>query len=152
MSDSLRPMDCSPPGSSVHVIFQAGILEWVAISSFRVSSWLGHQTCVSCISCIGRHILRHCSTWEATGWEYWSRLPFPPPGDLPDQGIIWTSGSWIAGRFFNTEPLGKAHFMNTNAKILTKWSDLTIYKKNHTSWELFQVFKTDSALDRKSVV
>ena len=28
------PMDCSPPGSSVHGIFQAGILEWVAISCF----------------------------------------------------------------------------------------------------------------------
>ena len=27
------PMDCSPPGSSVHGIFQASILEWVAISS-----------------------------------------------------------------------------------------------------------------------
>ena len=27
------PMDCSPPGSSVHGIFQARILEWVAISS-----------------------------------------------------------------------------------------------------------------------
>ena len=26
------PMDCSPPGSSVHGILQAGILEWVAIS------------------------------------------------------------------------------------------------------------------------
>ena len=32
------PMDCSPPGSSVHVIFQARILEWVAISSSRGSS------------------------------------------------------------------------------------------------------------------
>ena len=29
------PMDCSPPGSSVHVISQARILEWVAISSSR---------------------------------------------------------------------------------------------------------------------
>ena len=27
----LRPMDCSPPGSSVHEILQARILEWVAI-------------------------------------------------------------------------------------------------------------------------
>ena len=26
------PMDCSPPGSSIHVIFQAGVLEWVAIA------------------------------------------------------------------------------------------------------------------------
>ena len=32
------PMDCSPPGSSVHRIFQARILEWVAISSSRGSS------------------------------------------------------------------------------------------------------------------
>ena len=32
------PMDCSPPGSSVHGIFQARILEWVAISSSRGSS------------------------------------------------------------------------------------------------------------------
>ena len=32
------PMDCSPPGSSVHGISQARILEWVAISSSRGSS------------------------------------------------------------------------------------------------------------------
>ena len=32
------PMDCSPPGSSVHGIFQARVLEWVAISFFRGSS------------------------------------------------------------------------------------------------------------------
>ena len=32
------PMDCGPPGSSVHGIFQARILEWVAISSSRESS------------------------------------------------------------------------------------------------------------------
>ena len=30
-----RPMDCSPPGSSAHEIFQARILEWVAISFFN---------------------------------------------------------------------------------------------------------------------
>ena len=34
-----NPMDCSPPGSSVHGIFRARILEWVAISYFRGSSW-----------------------------------------------------------------------------------------------------------------
>ena len=35
-----NPMDCSPPGSSVHRIFQARILEWVAISTSRRSSQL----------------------------------------------------------------------------------------------------------------
>ena len=38
------PMDCSRPGSSVHGIFQAGILEWAAISSSRGSSRPTDQT------------------------------------------------------------------------------------------------------------
>ena len=41
-------MDCSPPGSSFHWIFQARILEWVAISFSRGSSWSRDQTQVSC--------------------------------------------------------------------------------------------------------
>ena len=50
MSDSCDPMDWSwsLPGSSVHVILQARILEWVAISYFRGSSQLRDQTQVSC--------------------------------------------------------------------------------------------------------
>ena len=35
-----NPMDCSPPGSSVNLIFQAGIREWVARVFSRGSSWL----------------------------------------------------------------------------------------------------------------
>ena len=46
------PMDYSPPGSSVHGIFQARILEWIAISSSRGSSRPRDQTRVSCGSCI----------------------------------------------------------------------------------------------------
>ena len=44
------PVDCSPPGSSVHGILQARILEWVAISFSRGSFWLKDQTQVSCIA------------------------------------------------------------------------------------------------------
>ena len=48
MSDSLRPiMDCSPPGSSVHGILQARILEWVAMSSSRGFSQPRDRTQVS---------------------------------------------------------------------------------------------------------
>ena len=43
-------MDCSPPGSSVHGILQARILEWVAISFSRESSQPRNQTQVSCIA------------------------------------------------------------------------------------------------------
>ena len=52
-------MNCSPPGSSVHWIFQARILEWVTISFSRGSSWLKDQTHVSCI---GRRVLYHWAT------------------------------------------------------------------------------------------
>ena len=38
--------------------------------------------------------------------EYWSGLPFPPPGDLPNPGIEPVSPA-LAGRFFITEPAGK---------------------------------------------
>ena len=45
-------MNCSPPGSSVHGIFQVRILEWVAISFSRGSSQARDQTSISCVSCI----------------------------------------------------------------------------------------------------
>ena len=52
-------MDYSLPGSSVHRVFQAQILEWVAISYSRASSQPRDQTRVSCISYTGRQILYH---------------------------------------------------------------------------------------------
>ena len=62
-------MDCSPPGSSVHGISQARILEWVAF-------W--DQTCVPCI---GRHILNHWTTRKAPLIQY-HKLNIP---------IIWAA-------------------------------------------------------------
>ena len=43
-----NPMDCSPPGSTVHEIVQARILEWFAISFSRGSSQPRVWTLVSC--------------------------------------------------------------------------------------------------------
>ena len=40
------PMDCSPPGSSVHGIFQARILEWVVIPSSRIFPIQGSNPCL----------------------------------------------------------------------------------------------------------
>ena len=63
-------MDCSLPGSSIHGILQARILEWVAISFSRGSFWPGDRTWVSHIS--GRRL----NLWatreamqETLGWE-----------------------------------------------------------------------------------
>ena len=43
------PVDCSPPGSSIHEIFQARVLEWVVISFSRGTSQPRDRTQVSCI-------------------------------------------------------------------------------------------------------
>ena len=50
------PMVCSLPGSSVHGISQARILEWIATPSSRGSSQSRDQTRVSHVSCIGRQV------------------------------------------------------------------------------------------------
>ena len=50
------PLDCSPPGSPVHRIFHARILEWVAISYSSRSSQPRDQTHLSYIFCIGKWI------------------------------------------------------------------------------------------------
>ena len=57
------PRDFSP-GSSVHGNFQAKVLEWVAISFSRGSSWPRDWARVFCISCTGRLILHHWATWK----------------------------------------------------------------------------------------
>ena len=58
------PLDCSPPGFSVHGILQARILERFAISSSKGSYWCRDRTpisCYPCNSCIGQRILYHFS-------------------------------------------------------------------------------------------
>ena len=51
------PMDCGPSGSSVHGVFLARIVKWVAISYSRGSSQPRDQTHVSCISCTADEFL-----------------------------------------------------------------------------------------------
>ena len=46
-------INCSPPGSSAHGIFQARILEWIPMPSYRGSSWPKDWTRLSYVFCIG---------------------------------------------------------------------------------------------------
>ena len=61
------PMDCSLPGSSVHGIVWARLLEWLATSHSRGSSRPRDWDDVSCICCTGRWVL--CS-WCVLGSPY----------------------------------------------------------------------------------
>ena len=64
-----NPVDSRPPGSSALEILQDKLLEWVAISSFKGSSWPRVWICVSYVSCTGRQTL-HWATWEVYMYTY----------------------------------------------------------------------------------
>ena len=79
-----NPIDCSLPGLSVHGISQARILEWVAISFSRGSSWPRDWSHVYCVSCIGRQILYR---WATLG------VPQSPPHTR--RGIVSCELWWL---------------------------------------------------------
>ena len=66
------PMGRSLPGSSVHGILHARILEWIAMSSSWGSSQTRNRTRVFLVSCIGSWVLYHkrCVDWMET--PYWN--------------------------------------------------------------------------------
>ena len=85
MSDSLQPMDCSPPDSSVHGILKARMLEWVAISYSRGSS-PRDQTWVSALQT--------------------DSLPSEPPGKPEGEGGEYVfSLSWLLLVCFSNQDL-----------------------------------------------
>ena len=122
-----NPMDCGPPGSSVHGILLARILEWIAMPSSRGSSQPRDRIHISFISCIGRWVLYHyhhlvsppksesvshsvvsdslgSSVHEILQARILQWVPFPSPGDLPDPGIDPRSpvAPALAAGFFST--------------------------------------------------
>ena len=54
-----NPLDCSPPGSSVHGTLQARVLEWAAVPSSRGPSRPRHWTRMSSVLHVGRRALYH---------------------------------------------------------------------------------------------
>ena len=60
--------------------------------------------------------------------EYWSGLPCPSPGDLPNPGIELTSlmSPTLAGRFFTTSATWEAPKKHTAEKYLVEWKDVQL--------------------------
>ena len=80
------PTDCSLPGSSVHGIFQARVLEWGAIALVKVKLLFAQ----SCPTLEDPMEPASFLSMEFSRQEYWSGLPFSS-GDLPESGIeLWS--------------------------------------------------------------
>ena len=80
------PMDCSLPGSYVHGIFQARVLEWGAIAF----SGMYAKSPQYCLTLFVTPWTIACQAPLSMGFprqEYWSGLPCPPPRNLPDPGM-----------------------------------------------------------------
>ena len=102
MSDFFEPVDCSPPGSSVHGIIQARILEWVAISFFkekkreRDEEMLGRSGVWSEFSGVETWVLmkdrgRVCSVQQHSG-------PGSQVGGwVQSENGAFTGGKWVTG-------------------------------------------------------
>ena len=99
------PMDCRPPGSSVHDVFQARLLEWLAIFSSRVSSWPRDQTQspASPARSGGFFAIESCNSKVTS-----SLRPFLPTGfskgqDTEDFSSRFTTGSQAEDPWRSTE-------------------------------------------------
>ena len=98
------PMDCSLPGSSVHGILQARVLEWVAISFSRGSSWPRVWTRVSCI--VGRCFTVAKSQTKLSDWTTnnskmktgWNAQQIGPSQCGWPRGLCWSSEGQDGGR------------------------------------------------------
>ena len=130
--NSYNPMDCSSPGSSAFGIFQARILEWVAISSFRGSSQPRDQIHVFWI---GKQILYHWTTWEAqdnfnTRYTRYSEKAMAPHSSTLAWQIPWTEEP---GRLQSTGLLGVGHDWVTSLSLFTfmhwrrKWQPTPVF-------------------------
>ena len=142
------PKNSSPPGSLVHGIIQARILEWVAICSSRGSSVPRDPTWISCGFCIGRQILYH---WEGSHIDTkrseicsvvsnslrilqarileWVAFPFSRGSSQPRDR---TQFSRIAGGFFTSWATAKSK--NTGMDSLSPLQ--VIFLTQEPNWDL----------------
>ena len=133
MSDSCNPMDYSPPGSSVHGISQARIVEWVVISFSRGSSRPRDRNCVSCVAdgffitqppgkprCPGTSCSMVHAPWHVDHSSWQGIEPVPPA--MEAQSL----SHWTAREVLNV-------FFNVKLSLLS-WDQLSLIMYNLFSY------------------
>ena len=74
-----NPMGCSPPGSSIHGIFQARVLEWGAISFSNAWKWKVKVKSLSQVWLFATAAHQAPPSMGFSRQEYWSGVPLPSP-------------------------------------------------------------------------
>ena len=123
-------MDYSPPGSSVHGSLQARILEWVAISLSRGSSWPRDQTWVSCIA--GRFF-----TFWATRKADCPQNTTRKTVQLPNHLLFWIlRSSVIELQMFVQKQCGILKICVWRTAVTVQWLKLCLPRQSVWVWSL----------------
>ena len=124
-----HPMDCSPPGSPVHGILQARILDCVAIPFSRGSSCPGDWTQDSCIA---GGFFTHWATKEVLSLE--NNL-IPMHIKCPWYVAFWDSRYWA--HIFMMPAQDSMKFLNTlrTFSFSVDWSAIWMRKKERETWK-----------------
>ena len=127
------PMDCSPPGSSLHGILQARILEWVAIPFSRAFSWSRDWTWVSCIT--GRFF----TIWATREWSHVQRCSPTIGSSLPDivNEVIFLSRRQVKQYHSFLCPFSflRWYFFPRNTAYLAHFSLLFLLERMFHPWQ-----------------
>ena len=99
------PMDCSLPGSSIHGIFQARVLEWGAIAFSAKAVYMHAQSCLTLCDCNPPGSSVHGIS-QARILE-WVAISFSRGSSPPWDQTHFSSISCTASRFLPTESPGK---------------------------------------------
>jgi len=106
---------------------------WISMAYLSMCACVCAQWCLTLCDPMG-YALPGASVMEFSRQEYWSRFPFPTPGDLPDRGIEHVSSalSAPAGGFFITEPPFPPKILPFLSFLCPFWS-----RFNFTTWYVF---------------
>ena len=118
------PMDCSRPSSSVHEILQARVLEWVAISFSRGSSWPRDRTWVSLI--VGRRL----TVWATREVQMGEGSTFT---ELAGFSSSWAIGfkalvsRWGGSSVVRIWQLASSEWAGQREDGVTEWGTVTVF-------------------------
>ena len=129
-----NPMDYSQPGSSVHGIFRARIVEWVAISYSREFSWPMVRTQISCVSYISTQ-----NTWDRVKTFFLIRIIYK----------VYFMYSLLLSIICSRMVLRPVLYKSLRPQIYSLEPGLEMYLKNqinnmggHASWREYKIFES----------
>ena len=156
------PMVCSPPGSSVHGIFQARILKWVAISFSRRSSRPRDWTRISCT--VGRFFTNWVTRKPSVGLLPCRKGKKKKRERERERGRMVSSPSFRSTTFpqgpllaeFNSSPVSKNKVWGSNCNIKKKKKkgqrSVSVQLRGNSHWHTVYSYNSKDHLQKSPII